>query len=367
MSIMKKIFLLILPLCLFVFLISNSAISAAPPKSIHYQGRLKINDDLPNTGNHSFIFKIYNHAGAVCWNSGSVSLMVNQGVFEYDLANVASSCSNFNDGGNYELEVSADGSVLSPREKILATATSITSSFLTGYDGTNPNVLGDLALSSGGKVLFLGTGSGAPGNSSGRKINLFDAKNTAQYLIGVDSSTLYFTSPQIFSWYTTNGSNYTEVLKIDGGNLTVSGNANFYGGVWAKDGFTCGASDVAEIVSAKTYEAGSVVCISKNGQDEYELCSQAYAANVAGVVSENPGLLLNGETGDGLKLALSGRVYVKVTNENGPIQKGDALVSSSKAGYAMKGETAKVLRSMLIGKALEEFNGQEGEILILID
>ena len=35
-------------------------------------------------------------------------------------------------------------------------------------------------------------------------------------------------------------------------------------------------------------------------------------------------------------VALAGRVPVKVTDENGPIQKGDLLTTSGKPGYAMR-------------------------------
>jgi hypothetical protein len=63
-------------------------------------------------------------------------------------------------------------------------------------------------------------------------------------------------------------------------------------------------------------------------------------------------------------LALTGRVYVKATNENGPIRAGDLVVSSSKPGYAMRclGECAY----SAIGKALSALDQPEGTVLILV-
>ena len=62
---------------------------------------------------------------------------------------------------------------------------------------------------------------------------------------------------------------------------------------------------------------------------------------VAGVVSTNPGLVMNASDAanaeeSGSQLALVGRVRVKATAENGAIHPGDLLVSSGTAGYAMR-------------------------------
>ena len=71
---------------------------------------------------------------------------------------------------------------------------------------------------------------------------------------------------------------------------------------------------------------------------------------------------------DGVHLALAGRVPVKATTENGPIKVGDLLVSSSKPGYAMKGdkETIARIQGVVLGKAMESLSEGEGEILVLV-
>ena len=78
-------------------------------------------------------------------------------------------------------------------------------------------------------------------------------------------------------------------------------------------------------------------------------------------------------------------VAVKVTDENGPIKRGDLLTTSSKAGYAMKwtlvdvtqAEDFEELKSMLaengrrrnavVAKALENLDSGEGKIMALVN
>ncbi len=80
---------------------------------------------------------------------------------------------------------------------------------------------------------------------------------------------------------------------------------------------------------------------------------------ILGVVSTKPGITLGfddsslvaGQTG--YPLALTGRVPVRLSNENGNIAAGDMLTLSSVAGVAMKAQPGDVI----VGRALESFNG----------
>ncbi len=86
---------------------------------------------------------------------------------------------------------------------------------------------------------------------------------------------------------------------------------------------------------------------------------------VVGVVSTNPGMIMDdGSVPDPkVPIALSGRVPVKVTTENGNIQVGDPLTSSSQPGVAMKATKPGIV----IGKALESYSGTGvGEVLTFI-
>jgi len=83
---------------------------------------------------------------------------------------------------------------------------------------------------------------------------------------------------------------------------------------------------------------------------------------VAGIVSTDPAYLMNiGLEGDRVvALALTGRVPCKV---KGKIRKGDMLVSAG-GGYARATDNPKL--GAIIGKALEDFDGEEGVIEVVV-
>jgi len=65
-------------------------------------------------------------------------------------------------------------------------------------------------------------------------------------------------------------------------------------------------------------------------------------------------------------MGVVGVIPTKVSGENGPIQRGDLLVTSSTPGHAMRaGDQAAV--GTTIGKALETFDGRgTGVIKVLV-
>jgi hypothetical protein len=91
------------------------------------------------------------------------------------------------------------------------------------------------------------------------------------------------------------------------------------------------------------------------GAPVIEKTTDKYQTNVVGVISTDPGITLGQETGD-RPVALAGRVPVKVTAENGNIQKGDMLVPASKQGYAMKACGEQYCKAgIVVGMAMESF------------
>jgi hypothetical protein len=159
-------------------------------------------------------------------------------------------------------------------------------------------------------------------------------------------------------------------------------------------------ADVAEYIfdtNANTEPADVVIADPANKVSVIKSV-KAYQTSVVGVISTKPMLTLGNEliideaTGDPLpkpkpaaRLALTGRVPVKVTNENGPIVPGDLLTTSSTPGHAMKwtlldvnnakdfNELKSILaenekrRNAIIGKAIESFSGSgTGKIMVLI-
>ena len=131
--------------------------------------------------------------------------------------------------------------------------------------------------------------------------------------------------------------------------------------------------DVAEWVeSSQELSPGTVVVLDNSKSNQVIAATRAYDSRVAGVISLRPGLML-GEGGEGRVLvATTGRVKVKVDATNGPIQIGDLLVTSNRAGFAMKSMPinvggARIHRpGTLIGKALEPLAHGTGEILVLL-
>jgi hypothetical protein len=59
-------------------------------------------------------------------------------------------------------------------------------------------------------------------------------------------------------------------------------------------------------------------------------------------------------------------VPTKVTTENGPIRRGDLLVSSTTPGYAMKGTDRNRMLGAVIGKAMGSLDSGTGVIEVLV-
>jgi len=120
-------------------------------------------------------------------------------------------------------------------------------------------------------------------------------------------------------------------------------------------------ADVAEkYLSDADYEAGTV--LDFGGAQEVTLCHSDMSNKLAGVVSTQPAYLMNDAIqGDHtVTLALLGRVPCKV---RGPITKGAMLVSAGE-GYARAEHVPQV--GTVIGKALEDFNGDHGVIEVVV-
>jgi len=143
------------------------------------------------------------------------------------------------------------------------------------------------------------------------------------------------------------------------------------GAVQGDGAYSSPAADVAEFIdSDAALEPGDVVEIDPDQDGRFRLASDASSAAVAGVVTTKPGVLLNASDGrqtvsDGPALALSGRVPVKVSAENGNISPGDLLVSAQIPGYAMKAP-AQPAPGTVIGKSLGSLSAGTGLIEMLV-
>jgi len=147
------------------------------------------------------------------------------------------------------------------------------------------------------------------------------------------------------------------------GNVTIASYANIRADVATLTATTARYADLAERYEADAqYDAGTVVIFG--GDKEITMANGEYDHRVAGLISSAPAYMMNSEAGDDAThpyVALTGRVPCKVT---GSIKKGDLLCTSAMAGHAMAGE-AKC--GHMIGKALEDFDGEAGVIEVLVN
>lgn len=113
--------------------------------------------------------------------------------------------------------------------------------------------------------------------------------------------------------------------------------------------------------------------IDQKADRNLALSRHPYATLVAGIYSTKPGLLASPHSIDDpavksseVPLAVVGIVPCKVTAENGPIARGDLLVTSSRAGYAMRGTDRRRMLGAVVGKALEPLPKGNGVIQVLV-
>ncbi|PWV50443.1 collagen-like protein [Chitinophaga sp. S165] len=185
---------------------------------------------------------------------------------------------------------------------------------------------------------------------------------------------------------TTSGTGPTQLINHQGpsGSIAVFQSAstnvariNKAGRGFFNGGTQNSGADVAEafdvIGNVKQYAPGDVLVIAEDTDRAVELCSKAYSTLVAGVYATKPGVLLTEEDIDAdltdkVPMGVIGVIPTKVCGENGPIRRGDLLVTSSKPGHAMKADLDKVKPGQVIGKALETFDGKgTGLIRVLVN
>ena len=145
------------------------------------------------------------------------------------------------------------------------------------------------------------------------------------------------------------------------GNVTVAGYANMRVSTLTGTATAAQYADLAENYSADAeYAPGTVVGFG--GSHEVTMCDTDGCRKIAGVVTSNPAYLMNAEmeADNVCAVALQGRVPVKVT---GKVSKGDMMVSAGN-GMARAEEDPKL--GSVIGKALQDHDGEEGMIEVVV-
>ena len=141
-------------------------------------------------------------------------------------------------------------------------------------------------------------------------------------------------------------------------------------------GTQTGGADVAEAFdvtgNVDAYEPGDVLAIAEDADRTVQKSQKAYSSLVVGVYATKPGVLMTEESIDSdlegkVPMGVVGVIPTKVCDENGPIRRGDILVSASRPGYAMKADLNLLKPGQAIGKALQELSGGTGMIKVLVN
>jgi hypothetical protein len=247
----------------------------------------------------------------------------------------------------------ANGATFGGTFRILGAPASVTKD-----GGTISNFLGSGASATVYSALVAGmdspTGYGilSGANIQSPYVSMYNWGGRNAFVVG----TLNFNSPP---------SSMTQVARID-----TSGN------VHAAGAFFANGSDYAESIQVggrpSDYKPGDVLAIDPRHNGTFVRVDVPYSTRVAGVFATKSGVVASShglgteEFRSEVPLAITGIVPCKVTIENGPVQRGDLLVSSSEAGYAMKGTDRARMPGAIIGKALEPLVSGKGAIDILV-
>ena len=196
---------------------------------------------------------------------------------------------------------------------------------------TTPNVVAEIRSSDGAARFGSVTTTGSGGNITGANV--------------VSATTI--TTSQI-----------TKSGTSGVGNIGASGAT--FNTVFAR-ATSAQYADLAEAYAADAeYAPGTVLVFG--GSAEVTLADQHGDTRVAGVVSTQPAHVMNSALNVPFTtiVALTGRVPTRVT---GPVRKGDMMVSAGN-GYACACSTPSL--GSVIGKALENFDGESGTIEVVV-
>jgi len=157
--------------------------------------------------------------------------------------------------------------------------------------------------------------------------------------------------------------------------VAKDGNVYADGAYYGAGGVYPGGADVAERINTSEWvEPGDVVEIDPEHPGFFRKSFSPYSTKVAGIISTSPGVILGNSFDEATDdwednrpvLAIAGRVPLQVTAENGPIQIGDLLVSSSIPGYAMRCDDSQKAVGSVVGKAMEPLEDATGVIVVQV-
>jgi hypothetical protein len=205
-----------------------------------------------------------------------------------------------------------------------------------------------------GAALLMDLGNGGSGSFSGNFLDLKRAGNS-QFKVTWSGTTTIGQPNQ-----TANAAG----LIIGYGGLCVDNDgacdASTTGRISAVE-YTTGHADLAEFYeSVGDIAPGDIV----RSLGRYSVGTAKIGdSDVLGIVSTRPGVILGDDTdlpgngGPKVPVALSGRVPVKVSTENGPVRKGDRIAISGIAGVGVRVSSTTPPDATIVGIALEDWLG----------
>jgi hypothetical protein len=225
-----------------------------------------------------------------------------------------------------------------------------------GSEGGGAGVVGQTNSTTGFTVGVTGTANGTSGPGVGVFGQTFSPDGYAAYFANRASGNIL---AGVVSQYPD-----IPVFRVDG-----------TGKVFA-NGYETGGADFAEWFDIRgeraLYEPGDLLVIDPTGERRLAKAQNPYSTLVAGIYSTKPGVVASTHKMDDpdlakeVPMAVVGVVPCRVTAENGPINVGDLLVSSSSPGHAMKGTDRDRMLGAVVGKALESLREGKGMIQVLV-
>lgn len=396
-------------------LLAGTAV-AEVPATLNHQGVLKDANGIPLSGNFVITFRLLDAAtdGNELW-SEMQGVEVTDGLFNVALGSVESLDSLAFDEP-YWLGISVNnGPELEPRLPLAAVPYSLKAKSVSAGSLTPADF--DPAAGSEGQVLTIDGGQVAWKDPATHGLNAIEQSNGNYRVLlnrtnaigvewfgvrapvtgenqwggmymetngeGIDNARPFYGyahNGQAMAWHEFHsGSNeWRLILRNSSNSLTtrfkVDGDD---GNVYADGTFNPGGADLAESFKVEGesggYEPGDVLVISTGANRTVALSNETYSTLVAGVYATKPGMLLsqNGAsriTVNEVPMAVVGVVPTKVTTEGGPIRRGDLMVTSHIPGHAMRADREKLGFGMVLGKALEDYDGTEpGRIEVLVN
>lgn len=359
---------------------------------MNYQGRLTSSRGGPIDGNRTMTFRLFQSetGGSAIWSESHSNVPVTNGLF-----NVVLGSNNALDESEFHrplwLEIVVAGQTLSARQPLYGAPyafslvpgavikgniakTETYSSTLSVANFGNGQALAGYSLGGIG-AYFEGGGQGR--NSAALRVyNRNATQGMATYMVNKSNfATAHFSNSGTGEvLYLTNGG--TNSAGSGGGDFITARNqpendtqfrVRTDGRVFADAGYSTGAGDVAEMLPAvEGLEPGDTLVIGPQGK--LTRSTKAYQPTVVGVYSTAPGFIggqpVDQILEDHVPLAIAGIVPVRATAENGAIQLGDLLTTSSTPGHAMKATQDRP--GTIIGKALGELASGTGTVNILI-